>query len=349
VLLAALLAAGTLFAVACGGDEEEGGGGGAGQQQASAAGGNPCEGGRVVGYAQPLPDPNFQVLGRVVTQELERRGCRVRITNANLNPGKQVSDIQTLQQQGVDVLITNPVVPEAIQPAINRLRQRDIPVIVQETTRVRGVTTNVTSTVEEAAASGARDLARLTDDGAQVAAIEGPRLAEILLRENQGFRQGAERAGLDVVARRTNTEITPQGARQIATAFRDRYPNLAGLWTFNDTSALGAMTVQNEEWDPVIVSINGQQEAVEAIRRGQIDVTYALQQVKIGHTLAWAALEALAGRELPETIHLPLARVDRENVDEYIPSDRAIRMPFEVRLENRDGRMFVDMGDTITG
>jgi ABC-type sugar transport system substrate-binding protein len=351
--LATLLAmlALALFGAACGDDEEEsaGGGGDAAPAAASAEGGNPCEGGKVVGYAQPLPDPNFQVLGAVVKQELERDGCTVRITNANLDPGKQVADIQTLQQQQIDVLITNPVVPQAIQPAIDRLRQRNIPVIVQETTQVKNVTTNVTSDVEQAAADGARVLAGLVGEDGTVAAIKGPKLAEILVRENNGFDAGAKEAGLDVVDEATNTKITPDGAREIANRFRQRERGLDGMWTFNDTSALGAMTVKGGGFDPQIVSINGQKEAVEAIKRGQIHTTFALQQVKIGHTLAYAAREALAGRELPKEIRLPLAEVNRENADQYVPSDEAMRQPFEVRLQDRGGKMYVDMGSTITG
>lgn len=350
--LATLLAmlALALFGAACGDDEEESAGGGdAAAPAASAEGGNPCEGGKVVGYAQPLPDPNFQVLGRVVKQELEQDGCTVRITNANLDPGKQVADIQTLQQQGIDVLITNPVVPQAIQPAIDRLRQRDIPVIVQETRMVKNVTTNVTSDVEKAAADGARVLQEEVGENGTVAAIEGPKLAEILVRENEGFAAAAKELGLNVVDTATNTKITPDGAREVANRFKQRHRDLDGMWTFNDTSALGAMSTKGGGFDPAIVSINGQQEAVEAIKRGQIHTTFALQQVKIGHTLAYAAREALAGRELPKEIYLPLAEVNKENADQYVPSDEAMRQPFEVRLQDQGGKMYVDMGSTITG
>jgi len=346
--LLALLAL-ALFGAACGDDEEDSAGGGAATAAADGEGGSPCAGGKVVGYAQPLPDPNFQVLGRVVKQELEREGCTVRITNANLDPGKQVSDIQTLQQQGVDVLITNPVVPQAIQPAIDRLRQRNVPVIVQETRMVKNATTNVTSDVEQAAADGARLAQELAGENGTVAAIKGPTLAEILVRENNGFDAAARELRLDVVDEATNTRITPDGAREIANRFKQREPDLDVIWTFNDTSALGAMSVKDAEWDPEIVSINGQPEAVEAIKRGQIHTTFALQQVKIGHTLAYAAREALAGRQLPKEINLPLAEVNRENAGRYIPPDRAVSMPFEVRLQDRGGKTYVDTGSSITG
>src|SRR3712207_7379714 len=64
--------------------------------------------GKVVGFSEPLPDPNFAAIEKILSNALSRYGATLRATNANLDPGKQISDIRTLLQQQVDVLIANP-------------------------------------------------------------------------------------------------------------------------------------------------------------------------------------------------------------------------------------------------
>jgi len=338
------LALGTLAlgAAACGGDDEE-------QGQATAGGGeqaaNGCEGGKIVGYSQPLPDPNFKIIAQVIQRDLERQGCTVRLTNANLDPGKQIADVNTLLQQGVDALIINPVDPRAVQPAIRRVNAKKIPIIAQETQTGGPYTTNVTATVEAAARDGAEVLKQEVGEGA-VGAIEGPTIAEVIVRENQAFKQAAEQQGLDVVDTKTNVKITPDAARDIATAWRQRYGgDLKGVWTFNDTSAIGVASALGGSFRPTIVSINGQPDAIPLVRRGTIAATYWLDQTKIGHALAYAAERALAGERLPKQINLGMKKLTRENVDEWVAPDQAMTQPFEVKLTEVGGRTYVEDPD----
>ncbi len=337
-----------LALAACGSDEPDGSGGAAAAGTSEAAAGGEGDGvgcaeaeGAVVGYSEPLPDPNFLFIEQIIEGALSQYGAELRPVNANLDPGKQVADINTLVQSGVDVLIANPIDPNATQPAFDRARAQDIPIIAQETTIGGPFFTNVTADVESAATQGAQLLADTVGDG-QVGAIEGPAFAEVITRENEAFAAAAQEAGLDVVETEVNQQITPQAAQGIASAWRDRYgADLAGIWTFNDTSAVGAASAFSGGESPAIVSINGQPEVIPLIESGTVLATFDIQQDKVGQALAYAALAAICGTEVPEEIVVPVVLIDASNVGQYRPLEERVSDPFEVSFEEREGRSFL--------
>jgi len=298
--------------------------------------------GKTVGYSQPLPDPNFALIAQVIEKGLAEHGAELVSTNANLDPGKQLSDISSLLQQGISVLIANPIDPNATRPVFDRARSQDIPVIAQETTVGGPFFTNVTADVEAAATQGAQLLSEAVGSGGQVAALEGPALAEVIVRENTAFAAAAQEAGLEVVDTKVNQMITPEGARAIGDAWRQQYgADLKGIWTFNDTSAVGVASAFSGGDAPTIVSINGQPEAIPLVESGQILATFDLQQDKIGQALAYAALAALCDQEVPEEIVVPVTLIDSSTVSSYRPLAERVEDPFEVVLEERDGRSYV--------
>jgi|GEM_PF-2845732 len=297
--------------------------------------------GAVVGYSEPLPDPNFALIEEVIESQLEEVGASLEAVNAQLDPNKQISDVQALQQQGIDVLLINPVAPQAVESVIRDVQAADIPVIVQDTKFGGPYYTNVTADVESAARAGAERLKEIVGDG-QVAAIVGPPFAEVLVREAEAFAAAAEEVGLNVVATQTNQQITPEGARAIAEAWKQQYgADLAGIWTFNDTSATGVASAFDDSFSPALVSINGQPEAIPLVEAGEIDATYDLQQDMLGRALAYAAVAAICGVELPEDIWVESTLIDADNVGSWVdPGERGAE-DLDVELREIDGRTFL--------
>ena len=297
-----------------------------------------CDETGLIGYSQPLPDENFALFETILEQDAGAAGHEVASTVANLDPGKQIADIETLLQQGADVIVMSPVDPEALAPIVQRAADQDVPVVAIDAGRPGPYATNIQPGHADAARRAAEYLAEQVGDG-QVTAIEGPSFAAPLRARNEGFAQGAEQAGLDVAARSTNEQITPDAARELVETWRTQYgDDLAGIWAMNDVSALGASSSVGDGFDPAIVSINGEPAIIDAIRQGSVTATYDLLPVEVGHLIAWSAMRALCGEELPEQIDVDLALVDASNVDEWKPWEEQLADPFTVELAERDGR-----------
>ncbi len=306
---------------------------------ASASTGVGCDAakGKTVGYSEPLPDPNFAAIEKIISSELGKFGATLKPVNANLNPGKQISDIQTLIQQGVAVLIANPIDANATKAAFDKARAANIPIVAQETSVGGPFFTNVAGDVEGAAAGGAQTLKDAVGDG-KVGAILGPTFAEVLKRENDAFLAKAKEISLNVVDQQTNQKITPQDAKAFADGWKQKFgADLKGIWTFNDVSAIGAASSIGGTFAPKIVSINAQPDAIPLVKAGRILATYDIQQDKLGQVLAYGALAAICGQEMPKEVIIPTIKYDASNVDQWRPMDERINDPFDVQFEEKDG------------
>lgn len=299
--------------------------------------------GQTVGFSEPLADPNFAAIETIVANVLDQHDVELATANAGLDPGKQIGDIQTLVQQGIGALIVNPVDPNATQAALDDVRSSDVPIIALDTLIGGPYFTTVREDMGAAAAAGAELLKQTVGDG-QVAVIYGPPFAELLNWEKEAFDARAVEIGLNVVDSGVNQEITPEGAKAFADAWKQTYgSDLAGIWTFNDVSAIGVAAALDEDFEPAIVSINGQPDVVPLIADGKVLATHAVPYEKTAHALAYATLAALCGDEVPEEIVIPVPRLDQSNLDGFRPIDERVDDPFEIELEDRDGTAYVEL------
>ena len=176
----------------------------------------------------------------------------------------------------------------------------------------------------------------------QVAVVVGPPFAEVLVREAQAFTAAAAEVGLNVVDTQTNQTISPDAARGFAEAWKQQYgSDLKGIWTFNDTSAVGVAAAFDDSFTPLLVSINGQPEAIPLVKSGAINTTYDLQQDMIGRGLAFAAIAALCGQELPEDIWIESNVIDSTNVADWVDPTERGKEDINVSLEDRDGKSYL--------
>jgi ribose transport system substrate-binding protein len=276
----------------------------------------------------------------VIAAELSDFDAELSGVNANLDPGKQISDIETLVSQGIDVLLVNPVDPTALQDLIAGL---EVPVVVQETSFGGPYFSNVTADIEDAVTQGANRLQELVGDE-PVAAIIGPPFAEVLRRSAETFQAVAAEIGLNVVdVQTTQNPGSPDAAAEIASAWKVEYGDeLAGIWTFNDTSAVGVASTVDDSFSPVLVSLNGQPEAIPLLEAGVIDYTYDIQQDMIARGLAYAAAAAICGESVPENIWIEPIELSPDDAGDWVnPAERG-QEPLPTTLEERgDGRTFI--------
>jgi len=297
--------------------------------------------GAVVGFSEPLPDPNFKIIEDILTEELAKVGATLKPVNANLDPGKQIGDIATLQQQGIQALIVNPVDPNAVQGALADVKAAGIPVIAEDTEVGGPYYTSVQSDSGVAGAEGAALMKSEVSDG-DVAQMNGPPFAEILERSRIGFEAGADEEGLNIVDTQVNAQITPDAAKALAEQWKQRYgADLKGIWTFNDVSATGVASTFDDGYKPVLISINGQPDIIPLIKAGTVTATFDLQTDVAGRTLAYAAINAICGVELPEQIWVGAKLIDASNVDSWVPPAERAKDGGTITLEERDGKTYV--------
>lgn len=302
----------------------------------------PAQRGGTVGFLQPLADPNYQLIYSIIKRDLGKSGIKTRIAVANLNPGKQIADINSMVQAGVKALIVAAVDPRAIQGALAQARKKGVKIVVTDVFVGGGYVTNVATSPYDAGQLGAQFLRKAVGDG-RVAAIEGPSFAgEVLVQRNRGFGVGAAGFKVNVVEKQTNVKISPDGARAIVEGWKQKYgPDLKGIWAFNDLSALGAASALGAGFNPVIVGLNGEPPAIELVRAGRIGATVDLQPAAIGHALAFATASGLCGKALPKTLWVPVRLIDKTTVARWTPWGKLPAQAYTVKVAKQKGKFFV--------
>jgi ribose transport system substrate-binding protein len=302
----------------------------------------------VIGHSVPHgADPVLAAKAEAFEVEAERQGYEVITTDANVDPGKQISDVETLLQRGVDALVIWPLDANSIQPALDRVRAEGIPIIVHDTASGGPYFTNLDYADREAAYEAAEYLAQLNGPGSGVVSVLGPETIETFRERNAGFREGADAAGLELLDAQTNERITPDGTAAFARTWKQRFGSeVQGLFDPVDLTALAAAALKDDEFAPDVVGLGGGEDAIEAVRSGVLAATWDLRPTLTGRALVWAVSEALAGRTLPEDIVIELPRIDGDNVDEVIPFEVQLNGDVEFGTEERDGKTFltIDVG-----
>jgi ABC-type sugar transport system substrate-binding protein len=302
----------------------------------------PKKGGATIGLATPIPIDLFETYKKVVTEQAEKGGHEVVSVTGPLppNPGQQVSDVNSLIDRGIDVLIVAPIIPQAMQPVIERAKAQGIPVVGIDISEdeIDPYATTITSDNFDGARRAALHMEELIGEGGRVAIMNGPEfVGRPLVERAQGFEAGAQEAGLQVVDTEIDSSIAPEGGARIANGWKQQFPDLQGILVYGDPAGLGVQSAVDGNWNPTILSMNGEVAAIEAVKAGSLAATYDLVPVVHGYALTYAAEQAFCGKKLPKEMKVDVVQIDESNVGSWVSLSKQQKRAFKLKLEKRDG------------
>lgn len=105
----------------------------------------------------------------------------------------------------------------------------------------------------------------------------------------------------------------------LATAILEGNPDLDGFYGANEGSAIGVINAVREtgrEGDVVVVGFDSGQQQMDAIRDGTMAGAITQNPVGIGYETVKAAVMALDGEDLPESIDTGYYWYDADNIDD---------------------------------
>lgn len=297
----------------------------------------------VLGISQPVQaveaPRNWQ---KGIEVQAAALGMKTVVADANLDPNKQLSDVQSMISQGVDALCLSPLDPQGIQPAVEQAKSRGIPVIgwsAGANSAELGYATNFEADDQQAGEDAAKLMAEQLGEGAMVAAIQGPPYIPISTLRFSGFEQGAKKYGLNLVAAQINESADGvSGATPIADAWKAKYgADLKGIFSYNDPSALGAAAVAGDGFQPLLTGVNGAVEAVDAIKQGRMLATWDQRTVETGNACAWAAYQLLTDETVPPIVNVQMPRIDASNVAKWRSPEELLGTALKISVGEKDG------------
>lgn len=300
-----LLAAGVLVLSGCGAATLDNGGSSETQSEEKAA----SE--LTVGVSiSTLNNPFFVSMQEGINQLAEENDTDVRFVDAQDDTAKQSNDIDDLIQQGVDVLLINPVDSAAIVPAVEAANNANIPVIAIDRSSDGGtLLTTVASNNEEGGKMAAEFILEQLGENAKVVELEGVPGASATRERGKGFDDYAKDK-LDVVEKQSANFNRAEGLTVMENILQANN-DIQGVFAQNDEMALGAAEAMGNREGVVIVGFDGTEDGLKAIEEGRMTATIAQKPEEMGRLALQSAFDHFQGKTVAEQIDSPLELVKK--------------------------------------
>ena len=277
-----------------------------------------------VGFSQGTMNHPFRVAmveENVAYAKENYPNMEIVVTDANNESSKQVTDVEDLLAQEIDLLIISPLTAEALTDVVARVMEEGIPVVTLD----RNVNIEVTSFVgaenKPMGVASAKKLAEMTDEKANIIEIQGTAGASATIDRHDGFvEELANYPEMKIVAEQY-CDYLREPAMTYMEDMLQRYGEgeIDAIYTHNDEMALGAVeairAAGRTDEGILVIGMDGTEVAFDAIKSGEMAFTVvypycAPEGVQV-------AYDILTGKTVEKRIVLDTAVIDKDNVEEW--------------------------------
>lgn len=280
----------------------------------------PAERQKIIGAALLTQSHQFyRELVAAMEDEANKHNFILRIQYAEFNGSKQVNQLETFSQQGVDAIIVSPKDSAGIAPAIDDVRAEGIPVF---TVDIAAHNADVVSHIASDNVLGGRligeFLAKELNGKGKVAIIDQPETASVQERV-AGFEQALSAFPEITIVQRAPGGGVRDKAMRAAQDVLQANPDLNAIFGINDDSALGALAALESaglQDRVLIVGYDGTPEARDAILGGTALKADTVQHPEeIGREAIRIIAKHFAGEEVPKVVPVRVDIIDKASLE----------------------------------
>jgi ribose transport system substrate-binding protein len=270
--------------------------------------------------------PSITALVNGMNDEGAIYGAKITYFDPALDPLKQVSMIEDCISRKPDVIAVNAVDPAAVVPALKKASAAGIPVLMQnaDTTEAGHAYTKAflgSQSYDQGFAVGQMIVKALGGKG-NIVVITGKNGQTDTVNRTAGMRAAFSdaKANIDVLA----VQPADWSKDKSLTVMQDlltRFPKIDAVFGQDDPMALGALEAikaQHREKEIKVFGVNGNKEACEAIKKGEMYGTALQLSYLVGVYTVRAAYDLTHNRLVPTKILAPTAPVTPDNVDKWM-------------------------------
>lgn len=309
-MVMALAASALLFAGACTTGDETTGTGGDGDAQVE-----------LVGLmVQDLSNPFFAAMQNRMEEVADEQGFTLNVQDGRQDLAAQNDQIDAFIQQGVDVILINPVDSEGIGSAVERAKAAGITVVAVDADAAGSEAGVTTDNVMAGRLSCEALVDRIGEEG-NVLILDGTPISPVQDRVTGCMEVFDSHEGINVVGHQNGNNDRATGL-DLAPDMLTANPDVQGIFAINDPMALGAdLAVQQANRDGIwITGVDGSPEAVTALEdeNSNLWATPAQDPGGMAVRAFEVALDIRAGNAPDEhTILMDPETVDRDNIGDY--------------------------------
>ncbi|MFV0461411.1 MAG: substrate-binding domain-containing protein [Actinomycetales bacterium] len=309
----------------------------AGGSAAAASGANDEPGETVtIGFSAPAADHGWMAaITNAARAEADRYDdVDLKITEGTNDVNLQISQVETLINDGVDVIVLLPFDGAAMTPVAMRAMEAGIPVINvdREFDDANAARVTVLGDNYGMGVSAGQYICEQVSDkpNAVIAEIAGIDSLPLTQDRSRGFADALQQCGQNV-DNRVAGDFTVEGGERAASNLLQAAPAIDALWNQDDDQGVGVLAAIDNAGRDEFIMVGGGGSA-NAMRSIQADdsvlkatVVYPSTQgadgIRLARLLAQdKAMADLVEVEVPRNVQLYAPVVDKDNVDQFIGS-----------------------------
>lgn len=251
----------------------------------------------------------------------EELGIKLIMVDAEGDVNKQISDCETLIAQNVDALVIIPQNVEGSAPVVAMANEAGIPIVVDNGDIAdKEYTAFVGCTDQESGEILGKWFMDNMDEGSKVCIIEGPMGQSGQVGRMAGFEAVGVLDYFEVLSTQTANWKRDEAMALTEDWLVSYGDELKGIICENDDMALGALSACKAagRTDIVIGGVDGLDDAVEAVKAGEMGISVLQDSPGQGAGGVDVAVALAKGEEVPYDTRIPFRAITAENVDAYL-------------------------------
>lgn len=257
-----------------------------------------------------LNNPFFVDLRDGAQAKADELGATLVILDSQDDSATELSNMEDLITQGVDLILINPTDSDAVGSAVAAANEASIPVITLDRSASSGdVVCHIASdNVAGGKLAGEFIIEQLGGEG-NVVELEGVPGASAAIDRGQGFNEAVAESNLKVIAKQTANFNRAKGLSVMENILQAQ-PDIKAVFAHNDEMALGALeAIKASGRDILVVGFDATDDAIAAVQGGQMGATVQQLPKEIGAAGVDSAMKVIAGEDVEKSIPVELSLV----------------------------------------
>ena len=278
--------------------------------------------GKTFGYTcMDGTNPFFVALEGAIREVVEGNGDTLLSFDPGNDSNTQIDQVEDAISAGVEYMFVNPVDADGIIPALDMLKDADIPMFGFDT-QVGDMSYLVSYAGSDNYNAGyvcGKDLAEKLPEGGDILVLDSPTMQSVVDRTN-GFMDALEESGVEFnVVDQQDAQGKQQVANEKATDMLTAHPDVVAIFGGNDPTALGIYAACDAAGvSPLIYGVDGSPDVKALLTEdSNLTGTGAQSPITIGKTIAEVAYKWIDGEEVEDTYPIETFLITAENVADY--------------------------------
>lgn len=274
----------------------------------------PAEEAKTIGLAiSTLNNPFFVDLEAGAKAKAQELGATLVTLDSQDDSATEMSNVEDLINQGVDLILINPTDSDAVKSAVEAANKAEIPVITLDRSANGGeVVSHIASDNVAGGKLAGEYIVELLGGKGNVVELEGVPGASAARERGEGFNAAIAESDIKVVAKQTANFDRAEGLTVMENILQAQ-PEIDAVFAHNDEMALGALeAIKASGRDIIVVGFDATDDAKAAVESGKMAATVEQLPKEIGSLGVDTAIKLLKGETVEKSIPVALQLVTKK-------------------------------------